>query len=373
MITAHPERPVRETLFRGAAAPVATELVRVDRTGGKYGAGILRGVSLIAAGEALGHDMWIDEVTLQQVADAAAFGKNGVKSRFTHPSMSADGMGRHLGRIHDVRLDAGRVVGDLHFAESAHSTPDGDLAGYVMSLAEEDPAAAGLSIVFEHDQESEYEFVVANGGEGAFESPDELNEKNLPHVRLSKLRAADVVDEPAANPDGMFDVQPLARQVDDILSYAAGLTTEKPDVKAFGIDGDRATQFLGRWLSSHGLSITPVEDPTAMAEQQQTPANEPAEPAITRESLFAEQKRYVEKFGSDDGVKWFMDGRSFQDALSLFCDKQAERIAALETELSETKAKLASLQLGESKPVETVPGEESKKITFAQAVKSSRN
>ena len=138
----HPELPVKESLFRGARVPVA-EPVNVARNGGDNGAGLLSGVSLIAAGEALGHDMWIDDVTLSQVAEYANQGKHGIKSRFTHPSMSADGMGRHLGRIKDVRVEGDRVLGDLHFAKSAHATPDGNLAEYVMELAEEDPAAAG--------------------------------------------------------------------------------------------------------------------------------------------------------------------------------------------------------------------------------------
>ena len=111
-------------------------------------------------------------------------------------------MGRHLGRLKDVRVEGEKVIGDLHFAQSAHATPEGDLAEYVMKLAEEDPAAAGLSIVFEHDQEAEQKFMTKFSGD-SFMSPDEDNVRNLPHVRLAKLRAADIVDEPAANPEGL--------------------------------------------------------------------------------------------------------------------------------------------------------------------------
>jgi hypothetical protein len=78
----------------------------------------------------------------------------GVKARFTHPGLSSDGMGRYLGRLTNAQTVGDQVFADLHFAEAATKTPDGNLADYVMTLAAEDPEAFGLSIVFEHDVEA---------------------------------------------------------------------------------------------------------------------------------------------------------------------------------------------------------------------------
>jgi hypothetical protein len=370
----HPELPVKESLFRGARVPAA-EPVQVSRDGGDNGAGILSGVSLIAAGEALGHDMWIDDVTLSQVAEQAGQGKHGIKSRFTHPSMSADGMGRHLGRIKDVRVEGDRVLGDLHFAKSAHSTPDGNLAEYVMELAEEDPAAAGLSIVFEHDAERE-EAYQASFGDGPFESPDEDNVKNLPHVRLAKLRAADVVDEPAANPEGMFDRQPLARDVDDLLSYAAGLSEEKPKSLAFGVDADRASQFLQRWLGSHSLSIVSEND----EESQMSDAPEVVEsvvsdvPQITREDFLSELSAYVDKFGAENGQQWFSEGIDLSEALGRQCDVLNARVEELQGELAAAKDQLsAAASIGED-PIDVGDASPaSDKARFADFFKDQSN
>ncbi|WP_436715815.1 hypothetical protein U8335_26680 [Roseiconus lacunae] len=355
----------------------------VDREGGKWNAGIIRGVSLATVGEALGHYYWLDQETINQIVEhSSSKGDTGLKCRFTHPGMSSDGMGRHLGRLFDVRVDGEKAVGDLHFAESAHKTPDGDLAEYCMMLTEEDPKAAGLSIVFHHDFDAEYEFQSDHEADYEYEdhrgrtikskrfkSPDKRNEHDYPHVRMSELRAADIVDEPAANPDGLFDRSPLARQADEFLSYAAGLTTEKPQGSAFDIDGDRAQQFLGRWLESHDLSLVPKKV-AAMANENtpDTPATE-----ITRESLLAEQQRYIDRFGAEDGVKWFADGKSFEDCLGLFADKQAELIESLTAERDEAIEKLASVQLGEDEPIETYPGEESKKVPFSQYVKGKKS
>lgn len=283
----NPTLPVTDGFERLARAGVESSQVVIDRTGGRFSAGIIRGVSLAAVGEALGHDLWLDAEMIAQVAEmSSGKGDSGLKSRFTHPGMSSDGMGRHLGRLHDVKVVGGKAVGDLHFAKSSHDTPDGDLAEYVMTLTEEDPEAAGLSIVFERDAAAEREFSEANEDEfeyvdyrgekqkrKRFKSPDKNNTKNLRHARIKNLRAADVVDEPAANPDGMFDTNALPRNADRLLSFAAGLTTEKPDAELFGVDGDRAAQFLGRWLSSHGLSLTPNDKGNAMAEVSQEEFN----------------------------------------------------------------------------------------------------
>ena len=347
----HPELPVKETLFRGSRAAVS-EPVKISRTDGDYGAGMLSGVSLIASGEALGHDMWIDAVTLEQVAEYANKGNNGIKSRFTHPSMSADGMGRHLGRLKNVRVEDDKVIGDLHFAQSAHATPEGDLAEYVMKLAEEDPAAAGLSIVFEHDQEAEKKYV-ESFTDDSFESPDPNNEKNLPHVRLEKLRAADIVDEPAANPDGLFDRQTLARDVDELLTYAAGLSSDKPKTLAFGIDADRAGQFLRRWLEGHHLSIVSLsEEIPAMSENTEvleTVASDssPAD-SFTREEFQLQLAAYVDRFGAENGLKWFSEGIDLEDAFSLQCEKLSEQVEQLKSELGEAKELLeAAASVGE--------------------------
>jgi hypothetical protein len=376
-----PELPVKESLFRGSRASVKEELVRVDRFGGSEGAGVIHGVSLIAAGEALGHDMWIDSVTLEQVAEFANRSKTGLKSRFTHPSMSADGLGRHLGRLRNARVEGDRVLADLHLTESSHKTPDGDLGGYVMDLSEEDPAAAGLSIVFEHDEEEEMQFMFEHGArivDGWFDarefySPDEANVRNLRHVRLAKLRAADVVDEPAANPEGLFDRQSLPRVVDELLSYAAGLTTDKPKSEAFGVDADRATQFLGRWLDSHGLLLTPKAEEKPMSVEPVVAPEQPVTPQPTREDFLAELKRYTDRFGAVNGQKWFEEGKSFAEALESHCDQLNSQIASLKETVAELEAKLAAVNLGEVEPVPTGASHESKKRTFAEHVKASRN
>lgn len=377
----NPTLPVPKGMGRFGRAAGADPVI--DRTGGRFGAGIIRGVSLAARGEALGHGMWLDEVTLSQIAELASrTGEAGLKCRFTHPGMSSDGMGRHLGRLHDVRHEGDKVLGDLHFSKSAHETPDGDLAEYVMTLTEEDPAAAGLSIVFHHDWQAEEAFEEEHtvdeeyenhrGRKGirkVFRSPDLDNENHYPHVRIRELRAADVVDEPAANPSGMFDAAPLPREVDSLMMYATGLSDQRPEVSAFGVDADRASQFFRRWAERHGVtfSIGTEAAPDPAGEQMSTET--PAKPELTREQFAAELKSYTDRFGAENGAKWFSEGKSYTEALEAHCDSLQAQLAAANEATAAAEQKLASLSLGEETAVET-GATDAKKRTFAQHVKA---
>lgn len=272
---------------------IAPELVRIDREGGDYHAGLIRGVSLCTRGEALGHGMWLDQPFIESVSSCASQSGNGVKARFTHPGLSSDGLGTFLGRIKGCRTEGGKSVGDLHFSQAAHRTPDGDLATYVMDLAEGDPEAFAMSIVFEPDYEAEGEFILENGGritpsgyidDSEFVSPDPDNTKNLPHARLAALRGCDVVDEPAANPDGLFHrEQQFAQEADGILSYALGMAPEPPACVAFGerlaVHPDRIKSFVSRFLDAHGLQVTTKSKENTMSEPTIPPADSQPEEA----------------------------------------------------------------------------------------------
>ena len=254
-----PER-VRMASATGTATPT------VDRSGGRWGAGLVRGFAVISRGEALGRDEWIDEVFLRQVHDAMrAAGARGVKSRFTHPGLSGDGLGKHLGRALGPSIVDGRVMADLHLARSAHDTPEGDLAGYLMDRAEEDPESFGASIVYWPDFGAQSRFVAEHGDEdGRFVSPDPLNEKNLPHARLARLDAVDVVGDPAANEAGFFSRgSALPAAAEQALAFALGLTAAPPADDLLGIHPERIKAFMVDFLGRNGLEVVRAPAPPA--------------------------------------------------------------------------------------------------------------
>lgn len=424
VLATKPEQ-LRGPIIRGfAAAPAKADEPVIERDGGYKKAGILRGYAVISRAEALGHGMWVDGEMLSQVTDALNKAE-GVKSRFTHPGLSSDGMGKQLGRSFNARLDGDVVRADLHFIKSAHKTPQGDLAEYVMSLAEETPQDFGASIVFSRDVEAEVAFMTEHGAKVLdaewgeydltdFESPDPLNEKNLPHVRLRELHAADVVDEPAANPSGMFGrEQQIPVEADALVAYALGLSDERPEVSALGIDPDRLRGFASRFLSYRGLSVvsekamskskqnlsaavaeppveetvaeTPQEEPVAEATEAptepvaeaegqepaaqdetqteatgdtatepvaETPAETPAEQPSAALSARQELARFTEAFGVQDGSAWFAEGIDYATALGRSNEKLRAEVASLQNRLT---AALAAV--GEETPVSFTPAD----------------
>lgn len=146
---------------------------------------IIYGVSVAQAGEAAGHGLRFDLISLGQVVALGNQAPQGVKCRFAHPGPLADGLGAYLGRLKNFRLVADKAVADLHLARSASMAPAGDLAGYVLSLAGEDPAAFGVSLVVDLSR-------AFPGGGGA-------QAGELPAARIHRIHAADLVDEPALN------------------------------------------------------------------------------------------------------------------------------------------------------------------------------
>lgn len=382
-----PPSRARSGFSKGLA--VDQSLAAVDREGGRFGFGLIRGVSVITRAEALGHGMWIDAEFLQSTADALNAAERGVKARFTHPSLCADGLGSYLGRFENARVDGDQVRADLHLAEAGHKTKDGDMADYVMGLAEEDPEAFATSIVFTHDEDAAVDFAAGHvDDDGAFQSPDPLNVDNHPHARLAKLHACDVVDEPAANPGGFFaNGDNFTAEIDRFFSYALGLDDQRPQTNHLGIDADRARGFASRFLSARGLTLAKKEQPMSdettpketteaptpaetveveVVEEEQEPASQDtAEPEQVDETTEAEAEakpeaneelsrardgqKFLDAFGERGGV-WFAQGKSFDEAMALHVKAQSDRIEELES-------RLAALPRGEDEPVDFTPAE----------------
>lgn len=199
-----------KTLVRLEALPQRSSRLTVDRT---Y-PGRIEGVSLITSGPAAGHGFDVDRTTVEQVTAFA----DGLRGRWTHGDLSADGLGRHLGRWQNAKSEpfrlcrgcqaevegtvcagcghepavAWRAVGDFVFDRTAYTIrPDGlDVPApvYLMDRAEEDPQGLGISIV-------------ARFG---FEEPDA--EEGPARARVASRRdllRGDWVADPAANPVGL--------------------------------------------------------------------------------------------------------------------------------------------------------------------------
>lgn len=220
-----------EELFRGDISKGLSEgKAGVDRENG-----IIRGFAVISKGEAKGHGIEIDETSLDQVVEFGNQAKIGIKSRFGHPAMSSDALGTFLGRAKNFRKDGNVDRADLHIDKSAYETPNGNLADYVMTLAEEDPNAFGSSIVFEGKREPRL------NNDSTVKKDKDGNEM-LPLVRFTKLLGVDAVDNPAAN-KGMFGAQFFSDSVMPSAEMAKFLDKFLQDPSAI----EKTVKFLQRY------------------------------------------------------------------------------------------------------------------------------
>jgi len=136
--------------------------------------GVIRGVSLITEGPALGHGVMIDAKTIQQVKAAAEQYSGGLKVKLDH----SGGAGDIIGYVDALRIDGKKLLGDLHLLENSPHR------GYVLEIAEKIPDTFGLSI--------------------AFSGPVEISgDKKTMLQRCSEIYSVDLVSEPAAN-EGLF-------------------------------------------------------------------------------------------------------------------------------------------------------------------------
>jgi hypothetical protein len=159
--------------------------------------GLIKNISIITQGEALGHGFEIDGTMLSQVNELLNGKATGVKANLTHAhaennmfSSGVDGITTLVGKFSNGRIEQGQVRGDFKLGKYAKSSPQGDMWTYLLDLAEEQPEDIGLSIVFVP---------------GKFEQRQDSRKQSLPPAgRVKELVSVDFVGTPAANPNGLL-------------------------------------------------------------------------------------------------------------------------------------------------------------------------
>lgn len=201
--------------------------------------------------------------SLSEIVKVGNAVRGGLRSHFTHADLSGDGLGKFLGRAQNLSLGttvngAGETVkavrGDLHFDQSAYKTPNGNLADYVMTLAESDPAAISSSLVIVPREEPQVD------GRGNLK----LDKDGEPLPALwfpEKLKASDIVSEGAAV-DGLLGAEDDADSLVALASQGldrlfAGQTREVVEA--------RCQEYLNRYLSRR------YGEPAKIAAQAPTP------------------------------------------------------------------------------------------------------
>lgn len=196
--------------------------------------------------------------SLNQIVTLSRKSSKGLKSRFAHPTLSADGLGKYLGRVKNLRHDTVEVVrdgvktrlhavrGDLHFAQVALETPiDGGkpLGEYVMDLAESDPDAISSSLVLTSNQEYRLD--------PKTKKPmlDDAGEPLPPIWYPTALHASDVVDTGDAV-DGILSAQlSIAGLPDELVRQASELLNSAFPGEAESVVRARLQSWLDSYLA----------------------------------------------------------------------------------------------------------------------------
>ena len=227
---------------------------RVRAAGVDRESGIIRGVILAEEGpfktEGRGE---FDEKSIDQIVKLSNAQSAGLKSRFSHPDLSNDGLGKYLGRVRNIRkefqqTEDGREIalarGDQHFAKSAFDTPSGDLAGYIMTLAEEDPDALGMSLVLKTDEEFRLD-------EKKRPVTDDDGEPLPPLWRPTSLHAADFVDTGDATNSLLVQSLAFDGLPDDVVRQAEKLLRQQFAGKSRVFVEEHLNAWVGRVLSHY--------------------------------------------------------------------------------------------------------------------------
>jgi hypothetical protein len=231
-------------------------------------AGVIRGVSLITKGPALGHGVMIDDKTLEQVKTAAEQYAGGLKVKLDH----SGGAGDSVGDLDALRIDGEKLLGDLHLLQNSPHR------AYILEIAQRIPDTFGLSI--------------------AFSGPSEKSSDKLTTLqRCSEIYSVDLVSEPAANPSGFFARKLKQLQTGEIEQPEAKIEIELPmnEEMKKAIEGMIQSAMMGMndKIAKLESALPPVEDkPAAMSAQ-----NEVVQLAANTAALAA-VKEFAKSFGA---------------------------------------------------------------------------
>jgi len=137
--------------------------------------GIISRVSVLTEGTAKGHNVKIDATTLSQVKACAETSAGGVKVKVNHDT----GFEAITGVLKNFTIEGNQLFANLHLLKA------GDYYAKLLEMAQTIPESFGLSVCF-----SNLPVTIGN---------DQF-------ARCLELYSIDLVDQPAANPNGLFSI-----------------------------------------------------------------------------------------------------------------------------------------------------------------------
>lgn len=202
------------------------------------------GISVATVGPALGHEMFVDDVTLLQ-AEQAGLAGSPVKVFVDHDE-SIDSL---VGFLTNFRIAEDQLRADL---ELLGSHPQAEFYAEILTKA---PGRVGFSMTFSG-------------------KPEEIGEQRF--ARVESLVSVDLVSRPAANPDGVFRAGSEPARID---TPAEGMDEKSTSTEQVEFDAKAAIEALTEVVSKLQESVEAIA----------ADKSEPAEAEIVAEEVKAEE------------------------------------------------------------------------------------
>ena len=219
------------------------------------------GISVATVGPALGHEMFVDDVTLLQ-AEQAGLAGSPVKVFVDHDE-SIDSL---IGFLSGFRIEEDQLRADLELL-SAH--PQADFYAEILTKA---PGRVGFSMTFAG-------------------KPEEVGDRRF--ARVENLVSVDLVSRPAANPDGVFKAGKIdmAGEVMDEQSVPAQVEFDaKAAIEALSATVAKLEESVAA-IAAEKAEVAPEAAPVAEAEEVKA---EEAAPAVESAELSALSAKVAE-------------------------------------------------------------------------------
>ena len=176
--------------------------------------GTIDDVSLIEVGEAKGHDLYIDETSLETAMDA--LGKN-LPAYITHKgALDEDRILKEVGYFSEFYIEGEKLKAKNFKALESFREDEPSRYRRLFDIAGTMPDTFGVSLVFE----AQVVFVFEDGSEIPADELDLEDRKGaireFPSVRFISIKSADFVDAPASNRNGLFSsITKTQKNMDD--------------------------------------------------------------------------------------------------------------------------------------------------------------
>ncbi len=207
--------------------------------------GVIYGVSVITEGQAAGHDLWIDSASVEKIKELS---KGGTKVKINHPQKGENPpFETTAGSLENFRIEGKQLRADLHLLKSDAYFDK------IIEMASKMPDKFGLSVRIEQDIEKK------DGKE---------------FCRPTAITSVDLVDEPAANPTGLFS----KGDKDEVKMSADGKTHTKECMCKTCMAYSKKTKSMSAiFAKALSLPETATETEIALELTKQLAANKPAD------------------------------------------------------------------------------------------------